>query len=89
VRLHRLRAREARRFGADAIAPGGWRHQEAEEFFEWASHYDDGVGVGRHLQRHEAWLAALPCRVVRLDGTRTTRELVAEAVAAIGAEATP
>jgi adenylate kinase family enzyme len=89
VRLQRLRARETRRFGVDAISAGGWRHQEAEEFFEWASHYDDGMGVGRHLQRHEAWLAALPCRVARLDGMRTTHELVAECVAAIGAEEIP
>jgi hypothetical protein len=28
IRLQRLRAREAMRFGADAVAPGGWRHQK-------------------------------------------------------------
>ncbi|HMD05355.1 MAG TPA: hypothetical protein VKG68_08755, partial [Candidatus Binatus sp.] len=28
IRLERLRAREAVHFGADAVAPGGWRHQE-------------------------------------------------------------
>src|SRR4029077_2410398 len=42
VRMLRLRDREARRFGHDAISPGGWRFQETEEFIEWASHYDDG-----------------------------------------------
>jgi len=41
-RLNRLRAREATRFGADAVAPGGWRHQEMEDFIEWASRYDAG-----------------------------------------------
>jgi adenylate kinase family enzyme len=76
VRLQRLREREARRYGADAIAAGGWRHREFEEFIEWASHYDHGARVGRNLNRHEAWLAGLPCRVVKIDGTRTTRELV-------------
>jgi adenylate kinase family enzyme len=84
ARLQRLREREARRFGADAIAMGGWRHQEAEEFFEWASHYDDGERVGRNLKRHEAWLAGLPCRVVRVDGTRETRALVAQVLEAVG-----
>ena len=43
VRLQRLRIREAKRFGPEAVAPGGWRHQETEEFIEWASHYDDGT----------------------------------------------
>src|SRR5262249_60725962 len=39
TRLTRIRAREAAHFGAEAIAPGGYRHREAEEFIEWASHY--------------------------------------------------
>ena len=83
VRLQRLRAREARHFGADAVAPGGWRHQETEKFIEWASHYDAGDREGRSLARHQAWLAALRCPVLRLDGTRPLPELVAEARAAI------
>src|SRR5436305_14714535 len=41
IRLARLRAREARHFGADAVEPGGWRHGETEDFIAWASHYDD------------------------------------------------
>lgn len=47
VRQTRLRDRETRRFGAEAVSPGGWRHQETEEFLEWASHYDDGTREGR------------------------------------------
>ncbi len=78
IRLERLRAREARRFGAENVAPGGARHQQVEEFIEWASHYDDGTREGRNLARHQAWLAALPCRVLRLDGTRQLPELVSE-----------
>src|SRR5262245_36614108 len=84
VRLQRLREREARRYGVDAIAVGGWRHREFEEFIEWASHYDDGVGVGRSLKRHESWLAGLPCPFVKIDGIRATPELVAHVLAAIG-----
>jgi adenylate kinase family enzyme len=78
IRLERLRAREARCFGTDAVAPGGSFYQQAEEFIEWASHYDDGTVEGRNLARHQAWLASLPCRVMRLDGTRPLPELVKE-----------
>ena len=83
VRIERLRAREARCFGVDAVAPGGWRYQETEEFIEWASHYDDGSREGRNLARHQAWLAALPCRLIRLDGTRPLADLVEDICAAI------
>ncbi len=83
VRLRRLRDREARRFGADAISPGGWRHQETEEFIEWASHYDDSSREGRNLVRHEAWLETLKCRVMRADGSRATADLVGENIRAL------
>ena len=83
IRLQRLRAREATRFGADAVTPGGWRHQETEAFIAWASHYEDGDREGRGLARHRAWLAALPCPVLRLDGSRPLPELVAEVPGAI------
>lgn len=64
VRLRRLRDREIRR---------GWLE---EDFIEWASHYDDGTREGRNLQRHEAWLKALTCPVLCLDGTLPVAELV-------------
>jgi len=76
IRLQRLRDREARRFGIEAVSPGGWRHRETEEFIEWASHYDDGSREGRNQQRHQAWFATLPCRVVRVDGTLPISDLV-------------
>jgi adenylate kinase family enzyme len=85
VRLARLRARESQRFGADAVAPGGSRNHEAEKFFEWASHYDDGTREGRNLARHQGWLETLQCRVVRLDGTAAIPELVREVRVAIQA----
>jgi thymidylate kinase len=78
IRLARLRARELRRYGSDAVAVGGAMHRDVEEFIEWASHYDDGSREGRNLARHQAWLAKLPCRVIRLDGTRPIPELVKE-----------
>jgi adenylate kinase family enzyme len=78
VRLQRLRAREALRYGAEAVAPGGPRHESTEEFVEWASHYDDGTRKGRSLIQHEAWLAALPCPILRLDGARPVADLTGE-----------
>jgi len=83
VRIARLRDREARHFGADVVGPGGWRHAETEDFIEWASHYEDGTREGRSLARQEAWLTPLPCRVLRLDGTRSTRDLVREVAVAL------
>ena len=80
VRLARLRDREARHFGADAVAPGGWRHEETADFVEWASHYEDGTREGRSREMQEKWLAALPCPVLRLEGTRPMQDLVGEVV---------
>ena len=83
IRLQRLRVREARHFGSDAVAAGGWRHQETEDFIDWASHYDAGDRDRRTFEKHQAWLAKLPCRVLRLDGARPLPELVDVVIAAI------
>jgi adenylate kinase family enzyme len=80
VRLQRLRDREAARFGADAVNPGGWRHLETREFIEWASRYDEGDAVSRTLVKHERWLASLSCPTIRLDGTKPVSELVTQIV---------
>ena len=42
VRLSRLRAREAVRYGHQAIAPGGERHDAHVAFLDWAGRYDAG-----------------------------------------------
>jgi adenylate kinase family enzyme len=78
IRLARLREREARHFGVEATAEGGWRHSDTEEFVDWASHYDRGSREGRSRSRHEAWLAALKCPVVRVDGSCPLNEIVAD-----------
>ena len=62
LRLQRLRVREARHFGAAAVAPGGWRHRKTEEFVEWASHYDVGDREGRSLAKHQACWPHCPAR---------------------------
>ena len=68
--------REAAHFGADAVAQGGWRHEETELFVDWASHYEAGDREGRSLAKDEAWLAGLPCPLVRVDGALSVAELV-------------
>lgn len=75
IRMARLRAREAARFGA-RIAPGGDMHAGSVAFLAWAESYEDGEVDRRSLARHGAWLAALPCPVLRLDGTRPTEALL-------------
>jgi adenylate kinase family enzyme len=80
IRLARLRERESRHFGAEAIAEGGWRHAEAEKLFDWASHYEDGTREGRSRSRHEAWLSTLRCPVVCVNGRRPLEEIVGDVV---------
>ncbi|HLK23689.1 MAG TPA: hypothetical protein VKT30_03430 [Caulobacteraceae bacterium] len=79
VRLARLQARERARYG-DAIAPGGPLEQQHNDFMAFAIGYETGVFTGsltgRHRALHEAWLAGLPCPVVRLDAALPTAALV-------------
>lgn len=79
LRLQRLAERERRRHGA-AIEPGGSLHDHHLDFMAYAAGYDTGVftGVlaGRHRARHDAWLASLPCPVLRLDGAASPEALL-------------
>ena len=84
IRIERLRAREIRRYGGEALAPGGWQHEDYTFFIEWAAHYEDGSREGRSRPRHEAWLAARTCPVLRLDGARPLAELAAEVRSRLG-----
>jgi adenylate kinase family enzyme len=81
VRLERLRAREAVRYGA-RVEPGGDRTESYAEFLAWASGYDDPEFGGRSRVAHEEWLAALGCPVVRVDTSRPVDELLADIVEA-------
>jgi adenylate kinase family enzyme len=74
-RMRRLRAREGQRYG-DAVAPGGSRHAACEAFLAWAAAYDAGGLEIRSLALHEAWLAALPCPVLRLSSLEPVHDLV-------------
>jgi len=82
VRLARLREREFREFGEEALAPGGSMARSHAEFLDWARRYDTGGFDMRSLARHESWLARLTCPVIRLDGTVSVEENVASVVGA-------
>jgi len=66
IRLQRLEAREVQRYG-----------KANPEFLEWAAQYDEGAKEGRSLTRHQAWLAARKCAVLRLSGDSTVGDWVA------------
>lgn len=83
VRVERLRRREALRYPGGALTPGGALHAESEAFIEWAASYDSFGPDKRSLGRHEAWLATLPCPVLRVDGAAPTDTLVEDVVGAI------
>jgi adenylate kinase family enzyme len=74
VRLTRLAERERRRFGAEALAPGGVMHENHATFMAWAAEYDTGDVTMRSRARHEQWLPLVSCPVVRLEGTGTVDE---------------
>lgn len=73
VRLHRLHQREVQRYG-DQILEGGSRHENSVAFLAWATRYDEGNHSLRSLRRHETWLKALTCPVIRLDATHHSVE---------------
>ncbi|MGY4508199.1 adenylate kinase family enzyme [Bradyrhizobium sp. USDA 3650] len=62
LRLQRLHDREATHFGADAVAQGGWRHEEVESFVDWASHYEAGDRDGRVSQKMKRGSRSCPAR---------------------------
>src|SRR5207245_11447403 len=72
LRLRRLSERERLRYGAKALEPGGSMHEEHAAFLAWAAAYDGGGRDMRSRMMHEAWLANLPCPILRLDGALPT-----------------
>jgi adenylate kinase family enzyme len=77
VRLARLRRREIERYGEHAIASGGELHRAHEELLDWAGRYDTGGAEMRSRALHEAWLATMPCPVIRLEGELSAADQLA------------
>ena len=74
VRLVRLRAREIERYGEQAIAPGGELAEPHLAFLDWAGRYDTGGLEMGSRALHEAWLATLPCAILRMEGELSLAE---------------
>jgi hypothetical protein len=58
-------------------------HAAHLKFIEWARGYEQPGFTGRSLERHRAWLAALPCRVIEIDGEPTVDESLQQVLAAL------
>ena len=83
-RMRRIEAREHVRRQEGPV------DQEAlADFLTWARGYDDPLFEGRSRVRHEEWLAALACPILRLDGSQA-RDVLRDQVLAWdpGAECT-
>ena len=76
-RMHRLREREAERYG-DRIGPKGDLRSKHLEFLEWAQAYDTAEQGVRCRPVHLRWMANLDCDVLRLNSIRPIEDLVAE-----------
>jgi adenylate kinase family enzyme len=75
LRLARLDAREARRYG-DGIREGGDASEAHRLFMEWAAGYDDPSFGGRSRRQHEEWLSQLTIPVLRLDSSEPVTALL-------------
>lgn len=84
LRLARTLRRERERYG-EQIEKGGPIHQSHLEFMAWSAQYDAPIPTaGRNRQRHEEWLAALRCPVIRVENSGTEREMLEQVVSALG-----
>jgi adenylate kinase family enzyme len=78
LRLSRLREREVERFGQEALASGGWFHENHTGFMEWAAQYDTAGTEMRSRALQEEWMKTLPCRLVRFEQPLSVDIMVAQ-----------
>jgi adenylate kinase family enzyme len=83
VRMARLLAREQQSYG-EAIAHSDDMRAHLREFIEWSSKYETADESMRSIRLHEKWMAALPCRCIRLEGDLTTEERLARMIGLAG-----
>ena len=72
IRIERLHVREAQLLG----------HADPA-FLEWAAQYDEGRFEGRSRAKHERWLAARRCPVLRIDGEVALEDSTARVIDAV------
>lgn len=68
IRIKRLKERERKEFGVEALSPGGKMYENHKGFLEWASKYDNGGLDMRSKLTHELWLSKIDCSVLRIEG---------------------
>ena len=79
-RIARLKAREAKLFGARILA-GGDMDVIHQGFLAWAAQYDDAAFSGRNRAFHVEWLGQQHRPVLELDGTDPIPQLVQQVMA--------
>ena len=84
IRLARLVAREADRYGARAL-PGGDMHENVQEFLAWAARYDEGGLDVRSRALHEQYIHTLACPALTLESEQPVEALVQAACAWLAA----
>nr|WP_308624556.1 shikimate kinase [uncultured Eisenbergiella sp.] len=73
IRIARIKAREAERFG-DRLLPGGDMYKQHQDFLAWAAAYDTGDVDMRSKALHDQWQKLLGCPQLVLDGARPVEE---------------
>ena len=84
LRMSRLEAREIERYGESVARPNGVWSESSRKFLDWAAQYDSGGLEIRSRALHEAWMASLPCPVIRLEGDFSVDERVERVVSVLG-----
>ena len=79
IRIARLEMREQEQYG-NRICKGGDMYENHCKFIAWSKTYDTD-NPDRSLQLHEQWITTLPCPVLRIDGTMSVTENVAQIAA--------
>lgn len=74
IRMQRLEKREVQRYGHSIEDPHDPRYATHRAFLDWAAEYDAGGLDMRSRARHEEWMKGLPCKVVRLEQSRTVQD---------------
>ena len=68
IRIKRLKERERKEFGEEALNPGGKMYENHKGFLEWASKYDTGGFDMRSKITHELWMSKIDCSILRIEG---------------------
>ncbi|GAB4496865.1 MAG: AAA family ATPase [Saprospiraceae bacterium] len=76
IRLARIREREARRYGAERVSPGGDLNVVFEKFLSWAAAYDVENRNIRSRASELRWLEQLTCPVLKIEEEMPTSDWV-------------